>query len=445
MDDLLVIQQNGAASPREVLIEALERCRRAGDLNAFITLADDSETASPGSREGLPLAGIPIAVKDCIDVAGFPCTAGTPGLRDWRPRHDAPIVARLRAAGAVFAGKTNLHELTLGASSDNPTFGRVRNPHAPELIAGGSSGGSAVAVAIGAVPVALGTDTVGSSRVPAALCGCVGFRPTTGRYPHGGIVQGSLTLDTPGLFAGNVPDLLLVDHILSGEGGGESEIAGKRVGVPRRYFYDDLDPELEVTIEAALQRLAGAGAELIETEIGGLDEKLAQLSPIASFELPRELAFYLAAGRAPFTAWAVIDAIAGDFERAHYEEQLWGQAISERQYGEALGGGRKALVDAYAACFEGDRLDVLAFPATPLPARPLGDDETVCLNGRAVNAHDTYLRNTAPASFAAIPSISVPAGETAAGLPVGICFEMPRGRDRALLGLAAAFERLGSA
>jgi Asp-tRNA(Asn)/Glu-tRNA(Gln) amidotransferase A subunit family amidase len=179
---------------------ALQRAQEIAELNAFVTLADVPASGAEG-----PLAGVPIAVKDSIHVAGFPCTGGTPALRNWRPASDAPIVTILRKAGAVVVGKTGMHELSAGITSNNPAYGAVRNPHDPRLIAGGSSGGSAVAVAAGVVPVALGADTAGSLRIPAALCGCVGFRPTPGRYPNEGVIPLSATRDTVGRSPGRSP------------------------------------------------------------------------------------------------------------------------------------------------------------------------------------------------------------------------------------------------
>jgi len=224
---------------------AVEQAHRHADLNAFIALADPDRLPEP---TGGPLAGLPIAVKDNIDVAGFPCTAGTPALTAWRPPRDAAVVARLRDAGAVIVGKTNLHELALSITSNNPTFGPVRNPHGLDLIAGGSSGGSgssAAAVSAGIVPVALGTDTAG-------------------------------------LLTRNVGDAILIDEAITAARPHRLELAGRRLGVPRPLFYDGLDVEVRTVIDTALNRLADAGAVLVDTEVPALEGRLTPIS------LPRD-------------------------------------------------------------------------------------------------------------------------------------------------------------
>jgi mandelamide amidase len=243
---------------------AISRAKDLARLNMFISLAErQTAEALATARKALPLAGMPIAIKDNIDVKGFTCTAGTPALRDWRPPTDASVVKHLIAAGAVVIGKTHLHELAAGVTSDNAAFGRVLNPYDPVVIAGGSSGGSAVAVASGVVPVALGTDTAGSCRVPASLSGCVGFKPTIGRYPSAGLIPLSLTRDAIGTFARDVAHVILVDCVLTGSAPAPTQsIAGKRLGIPRPYFYNNLDQDVRNTIDLALEKLAAGGAVL---------------------------------------------------------------------------------------------------------------------------------------------------------------------------------------
>jgi Asp-tRNA(Asn)/Glu-tRNA(Gln) amidotransferase A subunit family amidase len=435
--------RSGAMTAEGAASACLERARGTAELNAFIAIAD---VVDPPRSAGTPLAGLPVAVKDNIDVVGFACTAGTPALADWRPPRDAAIVATLRSAGAVVIGKANLHELAIGITSNNPTFGPARNPHDLDLIAGGSSGGSAAAVAAGVVPLALGTDTAGSVRIPAALCGCVGYRPTSGRYPQDGVVPLSRTRDTVGLLTRDVADAMLVDQLLTQTTGSAVQLAGQRLGVPRPYFYDGLDPELRVVIDAALDRLADAGAVLIETEVPELDALLAPVSlPLTLFEAVRDLARYLDAHRCPIHTWEIVDAMAGPVERAWYENELWGDPVSDDTYRDIIASGRPAVIDAYRQCFERDRLDALVMPTTRLPARPVGQDDVVLIDGEPVPTLGAYLRNTDPASVAGLPSISVPAGLTESGLPVGLMFEAPAGHDARLLALADAFDRLRGA
>jgi Asp-tRNA(Asn)/Glu-tRNA(Gln) amidotransferase A subunit family amidase len=416
---------------------ALARARETADLNAFVTVAD----CVPPSNGG-PLGGVPIAVKDSIHVTGFPCTGGTPALRNWRPAEDATVVRILRAAGAVVVGKTGLHELSAGITSNNPAYGAVRNPHDPRLIAGGSSGGSAAAVAAGVVPVALGADTAGSVRIPAALCGCVGFRPTTGRYPGDGVIPLSATRDTVGPITRTVADAALVDELVTGVRSDQVELAGRRLGVPRAYFYDDLDTETAAVIDDALGMLSDAGAELVETQVADLEELTAPHSLALTLrEWPRELSVHLARHRCPVPIEEVVDAMAGPIERGWLADQLWGDPVPDTHHVEILERVRPALVARYAECVRRDRLDALVLPTTRLPARPIGQDDEVEINGRPVGTLEAYLRNTDPTAFAGMPSISVPAGLTGSGLPVGLSFDGLPGTDSVLLALAAAFER----
>jgi Asp-tRNA(Asn)/Glu-tRNA(Gln) amidotransferase A subunit family amidase len=428
---------------RDHIEAALDRARETAELNAFVTIADEAAVRAPRATGG-PLDGVPIAVKDSIHVAGFPCTGGTPALRNWRPAADATVVRTLRAAGAVVVGKTGLHELSAGITSHNLAYGAVRNPYDPRLIAGGSSGGSAAAVAAGVVPVALGADTAGSVRIPAALCGCVGFRPTAGRYPHEGVIPLSATRDTIGPITRTVAGAALVDEVLTGERSDPVELAGRRLGVPRAYFYDDLDAETAAVVEDALGRLSDAGAELIETRIADLEELTEPHSLALTFrEWPRELAAHLARHRCPVPLGEVVEAMVGPVERGWLANQLWGDPVPHAHHLEILERIRPALVARYTTCVHRDRLDALVLPTTRLPARPIGQDETVEINGRSVATLGAYLRNTDPTAFAGLPSISVPAGLTASGLPVGLSFDGLPGTDTALLALAAAFERLG--
>jgi indoleacetamide hydrolase len=437
---LLADLRSSATTARAAAADSIERAHRHAELGAFIEVADVDQLAEP---TGGPLAGLPIAVKDNIGVAGFRCTAGTPALAEWRPPADAAVVARLRKAGATVVGKTNLHELALGITSNNPRFGPVRNPHDLDLIAGGSSGGSAAAVAAGVVPVALGSDTAGSVRIPAALCGIVGFRPTVGRYPRDGIVPVSRTRDTVGLLTRDVADAMLIDEAITARPMRKVELAGRRLGVPRPLFYDGLDTEVRTVAEDALARLADAGAVLIDTEVPELEARLAPISlPLTLFECLRDIGTYLSVHRCPVRAWEIVDAMASPVERGWLDNELWGDPVSNETYRDIIARGRPEVIDAYRQCFESARLDALVLPTTRVAARPVGHDETVLVDGRPMPTLEAYLRNTDPSAVAGLPSISVPAGRTATGLPVGLSFEGPAGSDATLLGLANAFERL---
>jgi indoleacetamide hydrolase len=427
------------SSSREVVAQSLARAREITDLNAFITLADSADGGSG------PLAGIPVAVKDNLDTRDFPTTGGTPALRESRPGRDQHAVERLRAAGAAVVGKTNLHELALGITSNNAAFGPVRNPHDPTRSAGGSSGGSAVAVATGVVPLALGTDTGGSVRVPAAHCGVVGWRPTVGRWGVGRTVPISSTRDTAGLLATSVADVALVDALVTGELGAPALDRPLRLAVPRAGFYDDLHPEVAGSTERALDRLADAGVDLVEIRVVDAHELDAECGfPIVFFEIARELPAYLATLPGPenrLTLADVLAQVASPDVRGALELAAGG-SVTEDVYREQLAV-RERLRSAYTAALrppDGDRLDALVYPTVPLPAPPVGDDSTTELNGRRVPVFLTTIRNTGPGSTAGMPSISLPAGATTAGLPIGLSLESLPGDDGALLAAAARVE-----
>ncbi|MFW3169323.1 amidase family protein [Geodermatophilus sp. CPCC 206100] len=434
-----VRQRIAASSAAEVVDAALARAREIADLGAFTALTDRAEGGAG------PLAGVPLAVKDNLDTLDLPTTGGTPALRGSRPGRDQHAVARLRAAGAAVIGKTNLHELALGITSNNAAFGPVRNPHDPSRSAGGSSGGSAVAVATGVVPVALGTDTGGSVRVPAAHCGLVGLRPTVGRWGTGATVPISSTRDTAGVLATSVADAALVDELVTGEPAAHLGDRPLRLGVPRTGYYDDLHPDVAATAQRALDRLADAGAELVEVRVADAHELDAMCGfPIVFFEIARELPAYLATLPGPerrLTLADVLAQVASPDVRGALELAAGG-SVTEEVYRENLAV-RERLRASYAAALapeDGPRLDALVYPTVPLPAPPVGDDDTTELNGRQVPVFLTTIRNTGPGSTGGMPSISLPAGATATGLPIGVSLEALPGDDGVLLAVAGRVE-----
>ncbi|WP_018332650.1 amidase family protein [Actinomycetospora chiangmaiensis] len=424
------------SSPEAVLAEALAAARGSHDLGVFLAVAEDVTPGADG-----PLAGVPVAVKDNLDTHDFPTTGGTPALRASRPGRDHHAVERLRAAGATVIGKTNLHELALGITSNNAAFGPVRNPHDPSRSPGGSSGGSAVAVATGIVPIALGTDTGGSLRVPAAHCGIVGFRPTVGRWGDDRAVPISHTRDTAGVLASTVADVALVDGLVTGTAVATLPGRAPRLGVPRAGFFDDLHPEVASVVGRALDKLADAGVELVETTVPDAHELDAACGfPIVFHEIVRDLPAYLATLPGPereLTFADVLARIASPDVRGACEFAASG-SVTDEVYREALAT-RDRLRAAYATALRD--VDALVYPTVPLPAPPLGDDETTELDGRAVPTFVTTIRNTAPGSTAGMPAISLPAGTTGAGLPVGLSLEAGPDGDALLLALAAEVER----
>lgn len=431
----------------------LERCSALEGLGAFIRLDPDiiraearaaDLTRERGAALG-PLHGVPVTVKDNIDVSGVPSTAGTPGLRGNVAREDAGVVRALRRAGAVIFGKTNMHELAYGLTSNNAFFGPVRNPWSRAHIAGGSSGGAAAALAAGLAPLGLGTDTGGSVRQPAALCGVVGLRPTLGRYSASGVLPISHTRDTVGAMARTVEDVALLDAAIAGCSVELEAIAlpGLRLGVPREYFYDPSDTDVRDAAERALRHLAAAGVELVEVgipEVQGCNPRIGR--PIFMAEAIADIGGYLAGRNRGTTLQALFESLASSDVRSVFAQQLdpGGCELRAAEYRAAIDRDRPALIAAYRRCFEKYRVAALIFPTTPIAARLIGEDETVELAGQRVPTTAAYVRNTGPATIVGIPGLSVPAGCTPAGLPVGIELDGPWRSDRELLAIGKTIE-----
>ncbi|MGH8706763.1 MAG: indoleacetamide hydrolase, partial [Burkholderiales bacterium] len=399
-----------------------------------------------------PLHGLPLLIKDNINSAALPTTAGTPALAANRPAANARVLDALLEAGGIMFGKANMHELAYGITSNNARFGPVRNPYDPTRIPGGSSGGNAVGVAARFSPAGIGSDTGGSTRIPAALCGIVGVRPTIGRYPGTGTVAGvtevvpiSHTRDTPGPMARSVADVALLDAVITGEPLGLPPVAlmGLRLGVDRRNFFADLDPALEAVVDEALRRLEERGVVLVEVEVPRLAELNAAVGfPVALFETGTDLPLYLDANGTGLTLEELARSIASPDVKALFDQSIIPGAIPEPVYRDAIDVFRPQLQEAYRNTFESFALDALIFPTTPLPARPIGQDQTVELNGRQVSTLLTYIRHTDADSNAGIPGVSVPIGLTGEGLPVGLELDGPAWSDRRLLAIAQAVERV---
>lgn len=431
--------------------QALQRAELLSNLNAFITIDGDgalqaAKRLDEGDAEDRPLAGVLLAVKDNIHVAGLPNTAGTPALKNFVPTEDNPVIARLKNAGAIVLGKANMHELAFGITSDNTAFGPVRNPANPMTFAGGSSGGTAAAVAAGIVEAGLGTDTGGSVRIPPALTGVAGFRPSSGRYPVGAVTPVSDTRDTIGPIAANITLLAKLDAVISGDSLELPAISldGLRLGVDRAYFYSGLDPHVEQCMNSALGRLQNAGVELVEAEVPELADLLARSGfPIAIFEAVRDLTLYLSEYKTGLSLGDLVAGVASaDVQTVFAGATTPATAIPETTYKQALLALTR-LQQLYAMYFEQHQLSGMVFPTTKLPARPIkGSMETVDLNGTKVPTFPSYIHNTDPASIAGIPGVSLPITGDCDGLPVGLEIDGPAGNDRGVLGIALAIEEL---
>lgn len=432
----------------------LERAQQLKSLNAFTTLADDAflEAARAADRRLAsgalpgPLHGLPIVVKDNIDAAGLPTSAGTPALRASRPASDAPVLARLYAAGAILLGKTNMHELAFGYTSDNTAFGPTRNPYDRSRIPGGSSGGTAAAVAARIAPAGLGTDTVGSIRVPSALCGIAGFRPSLSRYATSGWVPLSHTRDTVGPMARSVADLALLDAVVAAEGAPPApiELKGLRLGVPRGYFWSDLDAEVERIASAALEKLADAGAVIVESEVAALPRNAFEQRVCRSihlFEFREDLARYLGRHDGAPSVEEILAAVATPSVKATVERFVTGaEAPTRAAYEDALYRYRPSLLSSFESEFRERALDATVFPMTQVTAPPIGREDGFEVAGRTFPM--AYLgRNADPGTCAGLPGLSLPAGMTRSGLPVGLALDGLPGTDRRLLSIGIAIEK----
>ena len=434
------------------LVDVIERKR---DLNAFITFDRERAIASAHKADTLaarktfagPLHGVPIVVKDNIHVAGLPSSAGTPALRDFVPTRNAAVAEKLIRAGAIVLGKTNMHELAFGITSNNAAFGPARNAYDPSRIAGGSSGGTANAIAARMAAAGLGTDTGGSVRIPAALNGIAGLRPTLGRYSQDGITPIAHTRDTAGPMAREVADLVLLDSVITGarDRVTAAPLRGLRLGVCRALFFRNLDPATEQQTDAALDRLRAAGAETVDVDMPGLVDLNGKISfPVALYEARVDLTRYLKRYRPTLDLATLAGRIASPDVKGLFASSIVPgakDAIPEKAYLDALAA-RPLLQRLYAETFRKNAIAALVFPTTPLPAAPVGDDATTLLNGAQVPTFSTFIQNTDPGSNAGIPGLSVPIGRTAAGLPVGLELDGPANSDRRLLGIGLALEAL---
>jgi len=407
-----------------------------------------AEVPTAADRE--PLTGCQIVVKDNIDVAGMPCTLGTPALRHHVAARDAAAITRLRAAGAEIVGKTNLHELAYGITSNNAAFGPVRNPRDLRCFAGGSSGGTAAAIAGGLVRAGLGTDTGGSSRIPAALCGIVGYRPTVARYPMAGVALISPTRDVIGPMGRTVRDVAALDAVLAGippAGLDTLDLPTIRIGFPREHFRENIDSSVAGALEHVTTTLRDAGVTLVDADLANVAAADAAVSfPVVLYETRAALEAYLASTGSGLTLADLYAQIASA-DVKEIMTQVIGGVIPEPVYRDALTVHRPTLCALYQDYFAKHRVEAILFPTTPLPARPIeGSDRVVTLNGTRVPTFATYIRNTDPASNAGIPGISLPVGGQsppngdAASLPVAIELDGPAGTDRRLLAIAAAIE-----
>lgn len=450
-------------SSESVVSYWLARIEARPELNAFISLdperaLGDARAADARLARGercLPLGGVPIVIKDNIQVVGFTNTAGTPALANFFPKANAPIIDKLLAAGAIVVGKTNMHELAFGATGYNTAFHipgliGVRNAFDPSRIAGGSSSGSAAAVGARMIPVAMGTDTGGSTREPCALNGCVGFRPTVGRYSGVGITPISTSRDTAGPMSNTVGDIVLIDSILSGASP-LAPIAPQhiRLGLPD-FFWADLEPEVSAQAEAAVEKLHRSGIETVSVSMPGLDRLASAVAtPVAIMEARKALTNYLQSQSTGVSFDTLVAKVSSPDVQGIFSAMVVpgyipgpdGKMIPGGQaYEDAIKTGIPALWALYQKTFTDNKLDALLFPTVPEVAIKTGPDVgTPQKIGRII-------RNTDPSSNVNMPGLSIPIGVgKESGLPVGMEIDGLPGMDDQLLAIGRTLESIWGA
>jgi aspartyl-tRNA(Asn)/glutamyl-tRNA(Gln) amidotransferase subunit A len=457
--------RSGARSAVDVLEEHLARIESAdGEVHAFNLVTAElarqqaiavDRTVHAGEDPG-PLAGVPVALKDNLCTRGVPTTCSSRILEGWRPPYDATVVDRLHRAGAVMVGKTNMDEFAMGSSTESSAFGPTRNPHDTSRVPGGSSGGSAAAVAAGFVPLALGSDTGGSIRQPAALCGVVGMKPTYGTVSRYGLVAFASSLDQIGPFATTVADAALLFDVIGGHDPCDSTslnrptprvqsvlddgVAGLTVGLLTE-FLDGADPDVVARTREAADALAAAGARVEEVSVPEVVLGLSAYYLIAPGEASSNLARYdgvrygLRVDAADTVAMNTATRSAGFGAEVKRRIMLGTYVLSagymDAYYNQALRV-RTKIIEGFASAYR--RCDVLLGPTTPTTAFPVG--------AKTGDPLTMYLSDvcTIPTNLAGHPAVSVPFGTGDDGLPVGVQLLGPALSEGTILKVAAVVE-----
>lgn len=423
-----------ALSPVDLTQSCLAQIEAKAEGNAFVTVMRERalQEAAQAARDIAagrvlgPLHGIPVTVKDLVDVEGTPTTSGS-RVPPRYPAADAPVVRRLRECGAIVIGKTNLHEFAFGTTSDETAFGPVRHPQDPARSAGGSSGGAAAALAGGMCFGAVGTDTGGSIRIPAAACGIVGLKATLGEISCEGVVPLSTTLDHVGPMARSVGDAGLLFHAMKGSTVQSVAPAGGRLrfGVPRPYFFDRLDPDVRALFDAGVGRLRAAG-------------HTAQDAPIANAEWTADVYLHICLPEASEYHAHDLANHADKYSPGVRLRLEMGRYLLAEDYVRAMRV-REVLTASVERAL--DRFDALLLPALAIPAPAIGAT-TVEVDGTTAPIRATMLKLTQLFNVTGHPAIALPAGAGADGLPRSIQLVGHRGRTDRLLDVAAAVEQI---
>ncbi len=455
----------------QIYLDRIAKYDAKTGLNSFITVASRQALKQAKRLDGLarenkfagPLHGIPVAVKDNLDTVEMVTTGGSKILAKWRPPQDAYAVARLKQAGAIILGKTNMHEFAFGITTNNPHYGPCRNPYAKDRIPGGSSGGSAAAVAADLCAAALGTDTGGSVRIPAALCGVVGLKPTLGLVGRGGMMYLSFTRDCIGPITRSVSDAAIMLEAIAGQDARDPEsgrapsptpkysafprdgLKGKKFGLPRKYFFDNISADTARVIENSIALIEKQGGIVKDVEVKHMGLATSTGFNIVLAEAIYLMEDYLRAVDPKANIDAYLDQMGADVKAV-----LGGQKGTPKSkpvpgwaYSKSLRKDRNLIISGFAQALDG--LDGLLLPTTPLAAAKIGEDVETMLNGKKVNTFMTFIRNCDPISVAGFPALSVPAGFSREGLPIGLQMVAKPWEETKLLGLGYGFEQAAQA
>jgi mandelamide amidase len=451
---------SGKVKSEALVAAAIARAKQVANLNVFVTLDEAGALAAakaidsgPKARRCGALAGVPIVVKDNIEVAGLPTTGGTPALKGHVPKADAPVVKKLREAGAIVLGKTNMHELAFGISGFNPAYNTgpepgVRNAYDRTRAAGGSSSGTGAALGARVVLAGLGTDTGGSVRVPCAFNGCASLRPTVGRYALAGILPISHTRDTAGPMALAMSDVDLLDRVITGTRGAAkaADLKGVRLGLVKELLAN-MDADTQAAFDAAIAKLKAAGATVVDVEMPKLMEINGGISfPIALYEAHDDVVAFLKKSGSGVTIAQVAEQAASPDVKGTYQGLVIPRKLpgpnntlvdAKPAYDAAMKSGRPALQALYRGTFTKNKLDALVFPTVPKVAMAANAESS------SVPTFMATIQNTDPGSNAGVPGVQVPIGLGATSkLPVGLEIDGPTGSDRRLVAIGLAMEKL---
>jgi aspartyl-tRNA(Asn)/glutamyl-tRNA(Gln) amidotransferase subunit A len=464
--ELSAALQKGELSSQAVCQTFLKRSADNSKLNAFVELSQDNilahaQLADEELKKGVkkPLLGVPIAVKDIILTKGTKTTCASEFLRDFVAPYDATVVRKLKDAGAIIFGKTNLDEFAMGSSNENSIFGPVENPWKAGYVPGGSSGGSAAVVAGRLAPASLGTDTGGSIRQPASYCNIVGLKPTYGRVSRYGVVAFASSLDQVGPFARTVKDCALLTQVLCGRDEYDSTSAdmpvpdftaslnkgvkGLRIGVPKEYFVDGMNPEVAQTVRTAIDKLASLGAEIKEVSLPHTEAALAVYYILAPAEASSNLARFdgIRYGHRAKDGKNLYDLYCNSRAQGFGAEVkrriMVGTYVLSTGYYDAFY--RKAqkvralIAQDFTKVFAG-QVDCIISPAAPTTAFKIGEKTTDPI---AMYLNDIF---TIPVNLAGLPGMSIPCGFDAAGLPIGLQLIGKPWGEETLFQVASAYE-----